>query len=186
MSGSNQNFCSWIDMMSKECLEPLCQWTTRWRFSTLFGHMLLRHWILARRQGRHVMDPRDQGKQRYWTRRMLTVLIKPVQGYSTLSQGLKTCWSVGLMCPTPLPRLRPLNKVSSTYIQTERFGNGGSIIKSGRLYRLAWWYQFCRPCKATRNPQPTTLEKACGCNSSEMWSCCYNSQTMSLFGFDTR
>jgi hypothetical protein len=45
----------------------------------------------------------------------------------------------------------PLNKVS-TFIQTEPFGNGGSIIRSGRLYPPARCYQFCWPCKAIRNP----------------------------------
>ncbi len=78
MNGRNQNFCSLISMMSKECLEHPCWWTTRWQSSTLFGHMLLRHWTLARRQGGHVMDPWDQDKQRYCMRHMLAVPSREV------------------------------------------------------------------------------------------------------------
>jgi hypothetical protein len=45
-------------MMSKECLEHVSMNDKMAVFHSVWKY-LLRHWTLARRQGGHVMDPRD-------------------------------------------------------------------------------------------------------------------------------
>ncbi len=144
--------------------------------------MLLKHWIIARKQDGHVLGPLDQDRQRSWTKHMPTASIKQACIYFMLSgckpldlwggRVQRLCWGsssqtgflytswlgiLGMVCPS--------KKVASN---TTRRGNTYSI-------------HHARP-----SGVPLPLGIACQCNFLQVWSGSLNSKTVSVFCFYPR
>jgi hypothetical protein len=97
------------------------------QYSTWYGHMSLKLWIVKRKLNVSVVGPSGWGLFKSLIRRMQTASIRPVHDYSMRSLQRKTSLFLVRTSLIRLPRRPHQNKVS-LFVWTEPSTSGGSNI----------------------------------------------------------